>query len=199
MSTCNFLTFVVILLKMNTMKNLIKFCAVTLLIFTGCKNEKVANETKQELVQEIIAFDSFGAKITKDAALNSDEMLAKYHDLKVGDTINMKFSSTIKEVCSKKGCWMKLLLDDKTETMVRFKDYGFFMPLDSKDREVIVNGKAYVTETSVADLKHYAEDAGKTKEETTTLFSISTSQVLNIFLISPSISLLSSSLIFSTS
>lgn len=165
MSTCNFLTFVVILLKMNTMKNLIKFCAVTLLIFTGCKNEKVANETKQELVQEIIAFDSFGAKITKDAALNSDEMLAKYYDLKVGDTINMKFSSTIKEVCSKKGCWMKLLLDDKTETMVRFKDYGFFMPLDANDREVIVEGKAFVQKTSVKELQHYAEDAGKTKEE----------------------------------
>ena len=129
------------------------------------KNEKVANETKQELVQEIIAFDSFGAKITKDAALNSDEMLAKYYDLKVGDTINMKFSSTIKEVCSKKGCWMKLLLDDKTETMVRFKDYGFFMPLDAAGKEVIVAGKAFVNEVSVADLKHYAEDAGKSPEE----------------------------------
>ena len=39
------------------------------------------------------------------------------------------------------------------------------MPLDAKDREVIVNGKAFVQETSVADLKHYAEDAGKSKEE----------------------------------
>lgn len=67
---------------MCKMKNLIKFCAVTLLVFTACKNEKVAKETKQEAVQEILAFDSFGAKITKDAALNSDEMLAKYRDLK---------------------------------------------------------------------------------------------------------------------
>ena len=39
------------------------------------------------------------------------------------------------------------------------------MPLDSKDREVIVEGKAYVTETSVNELRHYAEDAGKSKEE----------------------------------
>ncbi|MFK8059566.1 MAG: DUF4920 domain-containing protein, partial [Polaribacter sp.] len=43
--------------------------------------------------------------------------------------------------------------------------YGFFMPLDSKGIEVIVNGKAFVKETSVKELQHYAEDAGKSKEE----------------------------------
>ena len=85
--------------------------------------------------------------------------------LKAGDTLTVKFASKINEVCSKKGCWMKLDLADGTETMVRFKDYGFFMPLDANGREVVVNGKAYVTETSIEDLRHYAEDAGKTKEE----------------------------------
>jgi len=40
--------------------------------------------------------------------------------------------------------------------MVRFKDYGFFMPLDASGKEVIVAGKAFVTEVSVADLKHYS-------------------------------------------
>ena len=48
--------------------------------------------------------------------------------------------------------------------MVRFKDYGFFMPLDAKGT-VIINGNAYVSETSVEDLKHYAEDAGATDLE----------------------------------
>jgi hypothetical protein len=60
---------------------------------------------------------------------------------------------------------MKLPLNDIEETMVTFKEYGFFMPLDAKDREVILEGKAFVKETSVAELQHYAEDAGKTKEE----------------------------------
>ena len=60
---------------------------------------------------------------------------------------------------------MKLSLDNEEETMVRFKDYGFFMPLDSKDRTVIVEGKAFVKETPVDELRHYAEDAGKSKEE----------------------------------
>jgi hypothetical protein len=147
------------------MNNLIKFCAVVLLVFTACKKDKVEKDVNKEVKTEIISFDSFGDKITKDAALSSKEMLAKFSNMKAGDTINVKFASSIKEVCSKKGCWMKLPLNDTAETMVRFKDYGFFMPLDSKDREVIVEGKAFVQETSVEELQHYAEDAGKSKEE----------------------------------
>ena len=85
--------------------------------------------------------------------------------MNIGDTVNVKFTSAIKEVCVKKGCWMKLPLTEETETMVKFKDYGFFMPLDSKGKEVIVEGKAFVKITPVAELQHYAEDAGKSKEE----------------------------------
>lgn len=139
------------------MKNLLKLSMVFLLVISACKEN--ASEKKD------IKFDSFGSVISNTGAIDSKAMLTKFKSLKAGDTINVKFASKIDEVCSKKGCWMKLDLADGTQTMVRFKDYGFFMPLDSKDREVIVNGKAYVTETSVADLKHYAEDAGKSKEE----------------------------------
>mgnify|MGYP000704683837 CR=1 FL=1 len=143
------------------MKNWIKFCAVIVLVFTACKTEKKEVKTKKE----IASFDAFGDKITGDNAITSEQMLSKFNNLKVGDTIKVKFASNIKEVCSKKGCWMKLPLNADTETMVRFKDYGFFMPLDSKDREVIVEGKAFVKETSVKELQHYADDAGKSKEE----------------------------------
>ena len=89
-----------------------------------------------------------------------------YKALKLGDTINLKFNANIKDVCTKKGCWMTLPAGNDDETiMVRFKDYGFFMPLDAAGKEVIVAGKAFVNEVSVADLKHYAEDAGKSSEE----------------------------------
>ena len=152
-------------LKINRMKNLIKFCAIAVLVFTSCKKVNTEKDTEETVQQEIVEFDSFGDKITDDAAMTSNEMLVKFNNMKVGDTLNVKFASNIKEVCTKKGCWMKLPLNDTGEAMVTFKDYGFFMPLDAKDREVIVEGKAFVKETSVAELQHYAEDAGKTKEE----------------------------------
>ena len=143
---------------------MIKYGVVLLLILTACKQEKPAKKQK-EITSQTLAYDSFGAEITADKVLTSKEMLASFKTLKAGDTIDVKFASSIKEVCTSKGCWMKLPLSTDTETMVRFKDYGFFMPLDAKGREVIVAGKAFVKETSVKELQHYAEDAGKSKEE----------------------------------
>lgn len=135
------------------------------LIFTGCKKSESTENKEVEIKKATVELLSIGEEITKDNALTSSEMLAKFNNLKAGDTINVKFASTINDLCSKKGCWMKLPLDNDKETMVRFKDYGFFMPLDAKDKNVIVEGKAFVKETSVDELKHYAEDAGKSKEE----------------------------------
>jgi hypothetical protein len=146
------------------MKLVIKFCAVLCFVFTSCKNDTTANKVA-EIKKEIQTFTSFGDTVSTEKVLTSEEMLATFTSMKMGDTIHVKFASRIKEVCSKKGCWMKLPLNAETQTMVRFKDYGFFMPLDSKGKEVIVEGKAFVQETSVKELQHYAEDAGKTKEE----------------------------------
>ena len=56
-------------------------------------------------------------------------------------------------------------LGDGNEVRVTFKDYGFFMPKNISGEEVIVNGQAFVKEMPVEELRHYAEDAGKTKEE----------------------------------
>ena len=39
------------------------------------------------------------------------------------------------------------------------------MPKDIAGQEVIVEGKAFVEETSVEDLQHFAKDAGKSQEE----------------------------------
>jgi len=148
------------------MKYFIQFLVVTLLLFTCCKKEKKSDEEIKNVHKEDI-YNSFGEKMSFDKVLTSEALLAKYNTLKTGDTLNVKFASRIKEVCSKKGCWMKLSLSKETEAMVRFKEYGFFMPLDSEGREVIVTGKAYIKETGVEELQHYAEDAGKPEEEIT--------------------------------
>ena len=137
-----------------------------IMAFASLVSCKESTKNKSTIaIEKVLVYTAFGDKISKKGSISSGEMLAKFSNLNVGDTIEVKFSSTIKDLCSKKGCWMKLPLKDSLETMVRFKDYGFFMPLDAKGKEVIVNGKAFVKETSVEELQHYAEDAGKTKEE----------------------------------
>jgi hypothetical protein len=126
-------------------------------LFASCEQKKeVATEAKVE-------YAKFGDSISDEAALSSEEMMKKFANLKEGDTIDVKFKSKINEVCQKKGCWMSVDLGNENETFVKFKDYGFFVPLNAQDKEVIVNGKAFISVESVADLKHYAKDAGKSQ------------------------------------
>lgn len=109
---------------------------------------------------------SFGEEIDSRNSLTAEEMKQKYSELNVGDTITAKFSTTVNSVCKMKGCWMTLDLPGVDEDpMVKFKDYGFFVPKDIEGREVIVEGFAFVEETSVEDLKHFAMDAGKSQED----------------------------------
>jgi len=137
---------------------------MSLFFLASCKNDKAKNAEKV-VEKEEIAYHSFGDEITDAEVLTKEQMTEKYKDLKVGDTINVKFASKINEVCKSKGCWMNLDLGNEAESFVKFKDYGFFMPLNADGREVIVNGKAFVTTTSVDELRHFAEDAGKSEEE----------------------------------
>ena len=145
------------------MKKIILLLAVSLTIFS-CKNESKTLENKVEDTKPEIVYASFGKEITDTDALSSERMMEHYKNLKAGDTVNSKMKGKIIEVCSKKGCWMTLDVDGEKEVMVKFKDYGFFMPLNAEG-DVVINGKAFVAETSVEELRHYAQDAGKTEEE----------------------------------
>lgn len=107
----------------------------------------------------------FGADFEVKGSKNSSEMLALYQDMKVGDTLAVQYEAEINSVCQKKGCWVRLKLDEEDESFIKFKDYAFFLPKDAEGRKAVVNGKAYVKEVSVDDLKHFAEDAGKSEEE----------------------------------
>lgn len=131
---------------------------ILLLLITASTAFAQSKTTKEK-------YASFGAKISKDGAISKEKMAAKYGKLKKGDSLNVKFSSKIVEVCSKKGCWMNLELGNGKSAFVKFKDYAFFMPLNAAGSEVIVNGKAFVEVESVAELRHYAQDAGKSKAE----------------------------------
>lgn len=123
------------------------------------------SEQKNEDVKMIDEYASFGKEINADGAISQQEMMAKFNELQVGDTATIKFASKVNSVCQAKGCWMKLALDQETETMVKFKDYDFFVPKDIAESDAIVEGKAYKEEMTVEDQQHYAKDAGKSEEE----------------------------------
>lgn len=146
------------------MKSIYTIAALAFLAMS-CKNNTTTQEQTEIEEPQEIAYASFGDQITDTDALTAAQMTEVYNNLKVGDTIHTKVIAKVEEVCQTKGCWMRLNLDDDKEIMVKFKDYGFFMPKNIAGMDVIVNGKAFVNEMPVDELRHYAEDAGKSTEE----------------------------------
>lgn len=135
-----------------------------LLLMAGCNNSKKNETALVETENQEVTYQSFGDEIDDKGAMSKSEIQEKYKSLKAGDTVAVKFKSEVKEVCQSKGCWMRMDMGEE-EAMVKFKDYGFFMPKDIAGQEVIVEGVAYIEEVSVDEQRHYAEDAGKTPDE----------------------------------
>jgi len=109
--------------------------------------------------------ENFGGPVDTEDAISYDVLLA---DMASQDSVQVTVEATVTEVCQAKGCWMSLTSSTSSEAnpmMVRFKDYGFFVPKDIAGRKVIITGKAYREVTPIEELRHYAEDAGKSKEE----------------------------------
>ena len=113
-------------------------------------------------------FLAVGAPIADDRAVgaaDSPEAARLFEGLKPRDTVQTVFRARVVDVCQAKGCWMRLALPEGEAVMVRFKDYGFFVPKDIAGQEVVVSGEAFISEVSEEERRHLAADAGKPEAE----------------------------------
>ena len=131
------------------MKKLITFLAV---IALACFHARAQSDPSAQ---------HFGEKITEENALSPTEFM---NTVTQAGTTEAKVTGEVTNVCAMKGCWMTMNVAGQ-EMMVRFKDYGFFVPKDAAGKTAIVQGEAKVDTVDVATLRHYAEDAGKSEEE----------------------------------
>jgi hypothetical protein len=105
----------------------------------------------------------YGAKTTTtQGAVDIAQLPAQ---LAKNDSIQTKVIAKVLDVCPKKGCWMKLQINDSTTAFVKMKDYGFFVPMDMIGKTIVLDGEAKLKTTSVDELRHYAEDARKPQTE----------------------------------
>ncbi len=104
---------------------------------------------------------SLESKTTVDGAI---EVLTTMK-AKVATVNDVTIHGTINEVCQSKGCWLTLNGNDGNSIMVKFKDYAFFAPKDCAGKMGTFHGVFSLEEQSVEELKNFAEDAGKSKEE----------------------------------
>jgi len=118
--------------------------------------------TNSQKIEEGVSQKYGDQNITEEGVITGEELMAL---LEKKDSAQVKVAGKINAVCQKKGCWMYIDLDESNEMLVRFMDYGFFMPLDASGSTAIVEGIAKVDTLSVAWLKHQLEDANSSQEE----------------------------------
>lgn len=86
-------------------------------------------------------------------------------DKLVGNKFEGQVKGKVVEVCKAEGCWIRLQRADGTAMLVRAKDHAFLMPENIVGKTVLIEGNAVIKEVTEDMRKHYAEDAGKSKEE----------------------------------
>lgn len=129
----------------------------------ACKQPNTEASTEEATSEDQHTF--YGEDFEANNVISYDEMLAQLVDVEGEKEFIVK--GYVDGVCQAKGCWMNIVSETDTmaESMfVKFKDYGFFMPKDLVGN-VIMKGNAYYEETTVDELRHYAEDEGKSAEE----------------------------------
>lgn len=132
------------------MKNLLHLAATSLLILAAA-----CSSTRNDAVApsgEVYGKALPAGKPITAAALLQEPL--KYNGQRV------MLEGVVSDVCKVKGCWM-VMSDGERKMRVTFENYGFFVPKDCAGRSVRVEGSFAVKEISVADAKHYLEDAGR--------------------------------------
>ncbi|MGV3595314.1 MAG: DUF4920 domain-containing protein [Sediminibacterium sp.] len=107
---------------------------------------------------------TFGKITTAENAVSMEEYVKQLESKGDGKPLEGKIIGIVKEVCQKEGCWIKVE-SPNGNLMVKMKDHKFAVPVILNGKKVVIDGVGTLTTTSVKQLKHYAEDAGKSKEE----------------------------------
>ena len=102
----------------------------------------------------------YGEKINPTNTVSLQDLITHAKEKSIA-----KVNGTILSTCPKKGCWMQVKVETDT-IQVTFKDYGFFVPKNGlENKKTVLEGFVKQDTISVKMLRHYAEDAGKSKSE----------------------------------
>ena len=104
---------------------------------------------------------TFGIKTTAEGAVAANELSTVMAEKTTAD---VKVKGVVTEVCKAEGCWIRMQTANGT-LLIKMKDHSFSVPLALNGKTIVADGTVELKETSIEMLKHYAEDAGKSKAE----------------------------------
>ena len=117
----------------------------------------------------------WGNEVDPQGAMSPDMTIAKIEsgegtiEYDLGEeqkvqAVPAKVEAKVVEVCQAAGCWLTVQTEDGTELFVDTK-HKFLFPKDIVGKNVVIDGNAYKSVQTVEELRHFAEDAGKSAEE----------------------------------
>lgn len=105
------------------------------------------------LVQPADSIIKRGAPLPEGTPIPLAEVLQDPARFAKGDPVLV--SGVVERNCTAKGCWMQVASEPGgTGVRVTFKDYGFFIPTDSKGRKVKAFGVFTTKQHSAKDVDH---------------------------------------------
>lgn len=132
----------------------------------ACNHDQMATQAK---AAPAAAAPAAGAVLTRGEKLKGLELVSFEKLLsspKEYDGKTVAVEAKIRQACTKKGCWMELASADKGPGVrVTFKDYGFFVPLDSAGSTAKVEGTVKVAELSAEKVKHFESEGAKVSKD----------------------------------
>lgn len=114
-----------------------KTLVITLMLALGWS---VSAWAQQSDITPATAGVVYGKELKKSGA-KSVQTVEK--ELEKSDKFTGKLEGKVTRVCTHKGCWLALQSEGSEQpVVVRFKDYGFFVPQDIVGKTVVVEGYA---------------------------------------------------------
>jgi hypothetical protein len=119
----------------------------------------VDEPTEQTKPANTEPFELFGEELGTSPEIDLEDLVANptaYRNKKIIT------SGVVRQSCQTRGCWMDVRPKDQreaTSVTVRFKNYGFFVPLNSRGASVRMEGITEVTTMTADEVKHM-EDEG---------------------------------------
>jgi len=103
-------------------------------------------------------------KVDPSKAISSAQMWKMFESNNF-KTTEITVYSPLQSICLKAGCWVTIDGGNNKSLMVRFKDHFTIPPVTPSGTNAFMHGIVYMDTISVEMLQHFAEDAGKSKEE----------------------------------
>lgn len=77
---------------------------------------------------------------------------------------NLKLFGIVENVCSEKGCWLTMRVNNNQLLCVTFKDNAFYVPDNIVGKNIVIEGEAKSDSVFIADKKHSAHIHFNSKE-----------------------------------